>query len=160
MELQRALGFIVAVIFYLLFKAGSVAMGVWLAQAAPAFTARAVNAYQTRGKWCFFLGLVNAAVFIILAGILLNAKLEPLKLPGVVLLFALVGLVTTGYTLSYHDLGQRLRGDVSPRATLIGGLAAETAFMAPVLGQLFSIAVLFRGLGAVVSAMMGRRPAG
>lgn len=160
---EGSLGFIATVIAWLAVKAGGVAMAVWLDTAAPAFTARALHAYQARGKRCFALGVVNGAVLTLLFAVFVNAQIKPLGLVGIVILFATIAAALVGYMLAYHDLGQRLRGgrDWSAQRTLVfGGITSELAFMTPVIGQVFSIGVLFRGLGAVISAALSRRTMG
>jgi len=102
---------------------------------------------------------VNALAVLFLCAVLFGTQLEPLGLLGLALLLSLAALAMVGYSLSYHDLGRQLRDErawTPARTILLGGIAAEAAFMAPVIGQVFSIGVLFRGLGAVVSAMLWR----
>ena len=156
---EKALGLIASLLVYLVVKAGCVAMSIWLDNAAPAFTARALNAYQTRGPRCFALGVVNGTVLVFLFIVLVNAQVKLLAMIGILILLATVASAMAGYMTAYHDVGLRLRGDrdwSSTRTILFGGITAEVAFMTPVLGQVFSIGVLFRGLGAVVSAMLSR----
>ncbi len=159
MDPQKALGFIAMLLAYLAVKAGCVAMSVWLDKAAPAFTARAVNAYQGRAMRCFVLGAVNGVVLAFLFVVLVNVKVKALGVLGILVLLATVAAVMTGYMIAYRDAGQRLRGESDWSATrtiLLGGIMAELAFMAPIIGQVFSVGVLFRGLGAVISALLSR----
>ena len=156
---ERALGILAGILACSVIKAGCVAFGIWCNAAAPNFIARALATYQQRGKWSFVLGVVNAAALFLMFVILANLKIKVLGMLGVLLLAALICLALTGCSLAYHDLGQRIRGEnnwSSARTILLGGITAEAAFLAPVIGQLFSIAVLFRGLGAVVSALLRR----
>lgn len=158
MPAERALGIMAALLVLLAVKAGCVAMSVWLHQSAPAFTARAINAYRSRGLRCFVLGAANGLVLALVFAALVQVK--ALGLLALLVLFALVAAAMTGYMIAYHDMGQRLRGErdwSSARSILLGGLVTETAFMAPIVGQVFSLGVLFRGLGAVISALLSRR---
>ncbi|NUM54871.1 MAG: hypothetical protein HUU46_14590 [Candidatus Hydrogenedentes bacterium] len=156
---EKALGFMAALLGLLAVKAGCVAMSVWLDKSAPAFTARALNVYQTRGKRSFVLGVVNGLLLFFLFTALTNAQLKPLGVLGIVILLATAAAALTGYMIAYNDIGQRLRGERNWSATqtiIYGGITMEAAFMAPVIGQVFSIGVLFRGFGAVVSALLSR----
>ncbi|HRI86981.1 MAG TPA: hypothetical protein PK869_01885 [Candidatus Hydrogenedentes bacterium] len=154
---EKALGFIAFLLALLAVKSGCIAMSVLLEKLVPAFTARAVNAYKSRGS--FILGAVNGIVLAFLFVLLANSQLEALKLVGMVILLVLIAGIMTGYMIAYHDMGRRLRGDrdwSSTRTIFFGGVAAELAFMTPVLGQVLSVGVLFRGLGAVISAILSR----
>lgn len=155
---EKALGFIAVLLACCAIKAGCVAMSIWLDKAAPAFAARALHAYQARGLRSFLLGAVNGIALLILFGAMANG-MAVFKLIGLLILFTLIAAAMTGYMIAYHDIGRRLRGErdwSSTRTILIGGLTAEAAFLAPVIGQIFSIGVLFRGLGAVISALLWR----
>ena len=70
-----------------------------------------------------------------------------------------VGLLFLAYTVVYHEFGSKLleESDASSefKATLYGGLVAEAAFLAPVFGQLYSIALFARSLGAVTMVILG-----
>jgi hypothetical protein len=160
MPYQRAIVFLVVAVVYLAAKTGCVAMAIWMHAAVPDFISRALMAYNTRAKRCFALGVVNALVVVFLCAVLFGSEIEPLGLVGLALLLTLAAFSMIGYSLSYHELGRYLREERawSPARTIVlGGIAAEAAFMAPVIGQVFSVGVLFRGLGAVVSALLSRR---
>ncbi len=160
MQPEKALGFMAFLLGCLTVKAACIAMSVWLDVSAPAFTARALNAYRSRGKRCFLLGAVNGLILVFLFAVLVNTQIKVLAFIGVLVLLTLIALVLTGYMIAYHDFGARLRGErnwSAMRATVIGGTGAELAFMTPVIGQLLSIGVLFRGVGAVISALLSRR---
>lgn len=162
MQPEKALGFMAFLLGCLTVKAACIALSVWLDVSAPAFTARALNAYQTRGKRSFVLGAINGLILLFLFIVLVNTQIKPLALLGILILFMLIALVLTGYAVAYHDFGSRLRGDrdwSAMRATITGGAVAELMFLTPVVGQIFSLGVLFRGLGAVVTALLSRGPA-
>ena len=156
---EKALGFMAMLLACLSVKAGCVAMSIWLDKVAPAFTARALNAYQKRGMRSFALGAVNGIVWVFLFVVAVNAQIKPLAMVGILVLLGTVVSVLFGYMIAYHDVGQRLRGDrdwSSTRTILFGGITTELAFFAPIIGQVFSLGVLFRGLGAVISALLSR----
>lgn len=160
---EKSLGVIAALLVVLAVKAACIAMALWLETAAPAFMTRARHAYQARGKRCFVLGVINGVLLFVLFAVFVNAQIKPLGLLGVVILAGTVAAALTGYMLAYRDLGERLRGErgwSAQRTTVIGGLVAEVAFLTPVFGQIFSIGVLFRGLGATISAVLSRRTPG
>ena len=159
MQPEKALSFMAFLLGCLTVKAACIALSVWLDVAAPAFTDRALNAYQSRGKRSFVLGAINGLILLFLFIVLVNTQIKPLALLGILILFILIALVLTGYTIAYHDFGSRLRGDrdwTPMRATITGGAIAELMFLTPVLGQVLSLGVLFRGLGAVVTALLSR----
>ena len=159
MQPEKALGFMAFLLGCLTIKAACIAMSVWLNVSAPAFTARALSAYQARGKRCFILGVINGLVLVFLFIVLVNTQIKVLALLGILILLFTIALVLTGYMIAYHDFGARLRGErdwSALRATILGGVVAELAFLTPVVGQVFSLGVLFRGLGAVVTALLSR----
>ncbi|MCC6155533.1 MAG: hypothetical protein IT367_17320 [Candidatus Hydrogenedentes bacterium] len=159
MQPEKALGFMAFLLGCLTVKAACIAMSVWLDVSAPAFTDRALTAYQSRGKRSFILGAINGLILLFLFIVLVNTQIKPLALLGILILFILIALVLTGYAVAYHDFGSRLRGDrdwSAMRATILGGTVAELMFLTPVVGQIFSLGVLFRGLGAVVTALLSR----
>lgn len=159
MQPEKALGFMAFLLGCLTVKAACVAMSVWLDVSAPAFTDRALAAYQSRGKRCFVLGAMNGIILVFLFVVLVNTQVKALALVGILILLLTIALVLTGYMVAYHDFGSRLRGErdwSAMRATILGGTVAELMFLTPVVGQIFSLGVLFRGLGAVVTALLSR----
>ena len=60
----------------------------------------------------------------------------------------------------YRSIGSKLFDDFGPnrevKVTLYGGLIAEAAFFTPVLGQVCSLVLFVRGLGAVTISILGR----
>jgi len=141
-------------------KTGFVGAAIWFDRSYPALSGRMLKSYQTRSRRCFFLGFINVFGGVFLVLLLLNAG--PWALLGIALGIALIGLAVLGYGIAYHELGLRLTdSDRFPSETaciLRGGLVAETAFMAPVLGQILSLSCLFRGLGAVAMTLLSSVP--
>lgn len=154
----RSLAIIALLCTGLALKVGFVGMAVWLNLTFPNFMQRAFDAYQTRVRRCVLLGTLNFIAIIVVGLILLKTKV--LGLVGLVVLAMLMSMIVAGYAVAYRDIGMRL-GESSAsksnaRLVLLGGIAAEAAFLAPILGQVFSLAVLFRGLGAVVISVLSR----
>ena len=153
-----ALGFVC-----LLRKAGFVGMAVWFHSAHPRISEEMTGAFETRRWKCFILGLINAFGGLLLIIILL--KTEVLALIGLLLFVILLTLAVLGFGAVYQSLGLRLAppspADTRTKAIVIGGVAAESAFLVPVVGQLFALWVMFRGLGAIAIALRAarRRPA-
>lgn len=138
------------------FKVGSVAVAVWLDALWPDYVRRMNALYSQRAGRCVLSGVVNVVLGGIVSLLLLNFK--PLGLLGLLLLGCLAALWIAGCGCAYSVMGARLfpPETSSPRWKQIisGGVVVE--LLAPVLGQLFSIGVFFRGLGAAVLAMVGR----
>jgi len=163
MPLERSLGILAGLLIWIAIKIASVAMAVWLEYAMPAFMARALHAYRSQSKRSFALGVGNGIMLFILFAVFVNAKIEPLGVLGIIILAATFCAVMLGYTLEYRNFGDRLRGQrdwSAVRTILIGGLITEAAFVTPLIGQVFSLGVLFRGLGAVIGALLSGRGAG
>jgi hypothetical protein len=154
---SAALGLLALLALALAVKAGFVAAAVWFDSTFPQAARRMLTAYQERGKRCFLVGLVNAVVVLILVPILIRTEI--LALLGLLLFGCLVVFIVVGYGIGYRDWGQRLEAasDSRIRQIVLGGLVAECAFLAPILGQLLSLGMLFKGLGAVVIALLARR---
>ena len=163
--LQQGLGALGVLAFlsaWIVLKVGFVGMAVLFDAVCPEASARMVQRYQAKGKRPFFVGVLNLVVGVILALLLIAS--QALALLGLILLGALVVLIVIGYGVAYHNLGVRLVPPDMPgtraKTVLLGGILAESAFFAPVLGQLLSLGMLFRGLGAVVPVLLSGRRAG
>lgn len=158
---NRALVVVALLLVLLVTKAGSIAVAIWVDSTWPAFAARIQRAYAKRARRCVIVGFVNGMTALLIALAFLNMK--GLELLGLVLLGCLVCAAILGYGAAYFHLGRRLvtSPDLAPgwKLLLVGGLAAEAAFMAPVIGQAFSVGVFFRGIGAVLRACISREPA-
>lgn len=152
---------ILLVLVLLLAKAGCVAMSLWLYARSPEFGVRALSRYENHGRRCVIVGFVNGFVGLILA--VLMVKSQVLALPGLLLLLLLGYAGVYAYGVVYRHLGLRLRnaservGHVTPRVHCQGGLAAEAAFCVPILGQILALFALFKGLGAVILALLSSR---
>lgn len=152
---------ILVVLVLLLTKAGCVAMSLWVYARTPELGQRILARYANQGRRCTVVGLVNGFVGLILALLMLKSKI--LALPGLLLLLLLGYAGVYAYGVVYRHLGLRLSGapelagHVSPRTHCLGGLAAEAAFCVPILGQILALLALFKGLGAVILAVLSSR---
>ncbi len=155
-RIANALGLIGMLLFLIAIKAGTVGAATWLHATYPE-TARRVQRVYTERPWrCYIAGMLNAILGGLLAAGLLN--LPPLALLGLALAGLLVTGAILGYAPYYAQLGERLtEGGKDPLSSLLwGALAAEALFMAPVLGQVLSLATAVRGLGAWVLVIILR----
>ncbi len=168
-ELQETIGLgsasvavLAGLLVLLAIKVGFVGMAAWFTRSFPAVTARALEQYKTRGERSFLWGLSVLFVTVLIILALLSSK--TLGFLGILLAVCLLGFVAAGYTTAYLNLGQRLTEGSEPgshtRTILLGGIAAEAAFLMPLLGQLLSLGMLCRGLGAVISALPQSRQNG
>jgi hypothetical protein len=104
----------------------------------------------------------GAAIFFLLpiAAVLLLVVVVAIPL-GVFLLLALALLYTLGYVAGAHVLGRRLVNPPGSRfvAFLVGWLILRGIGLIPFLGGLVWVLASIAGLGALVIAARGSRPA-
>ncbi len=157
-QMTRSIGLLALAVLVLAVKAGFVAMALWYATTCPRSADRMLQFYQTQGRRCIVLGIVNLVVVLILISVLVATHI--LGILGILLFIALLAFVVAGYGAAYRSLGVRIRPESDAvQAVLRGGIAAECAFLMPVLGQLLSLGMLLRGLGAaVLTALSARKP--
>ncbi|MBI5092705.1 MAG: hypothetical protein HZB26_09730 [Candidatus Hydrogenedentes bacterium] len=158
MELHKALGLAALLILVLVAKIGCIGFGLWYEATYPGARDRMLAVYQTRRRKCLIVGAVNAIVGALLIVFLVATKV--LGLVGILLAGTLIAFVVIGYGVGYRDLGARLASPAPEtpwRTTLLGGLVAEAAFLAPIAGQVLALIMLFRGLGAVIITLMARK---
>ncbi len=140
-------------------KAGFIGMAVWFHVAFPRAAGRTLQMYQTRGAKCFWVGMINTVVGLFLALSMIASG--ALALIGLLLIAALLVLASMGYAAAYQSLGLRAAPSTvsqsQTRTVLWGGIVAELAFLVPVLGQILSLGVLFRGVGAAVLVLIAWR---
>lgn len=144
-------------------KIGFVGMSILIQHAMPVFIERASEHYRKKPRrWVLFLGLVNGIAIPFISILLIGTNV--LALPGILLLLVYLWLALLSYTVVYREIGLNLFEDLGLnrdlKLTLYGGMIAEAAFLTPVLGQLYSIALFIRSLGAVTLAILGRRREG
>jgi len=161
--LAMALLILALFICLVLVKGAFVAGGMWFGLMFPRLTSGALELYQERGKKCFFLGLLYVFLGILISVLLMVT--QALAVFGFALLVFLGVLAVGGYGVAYRSAGRRLLGREAVaegpenKACLLGGLMAELTFTLPILGQILSVGVLFRGVGAVGLAMLAQRRA-
>ncbi len=141
-------------------KIGFVGMSILIQHAMPEFIERASEHYRKKPRrWVLFLGLLNGVAIPFISILLIGTNV--LALPGILLLLVYLWLALLSYTVVYREIGLNLFEDLGLnrdlKLTLYGGMLAEAAFLAPVLGQLYSIALFIRSLGAVTLAILGRK---
>lgn len=162
MEPTAPLAVVALLLAWLAVKIGFVGAAVWLSVARPELLAHIQQVYRDQGGRCYLFGIVNGLLLTLIVLVLLSAKI--LALLGILILAALLGAIVAGYAAGYANLGQRVYGlDASQNSVqtmLVGGAIAEAAFFTPIVGQVLSILMLFRGLGAVALTLLARRRAG
>lgn len=141
-------------------KVGFVGMSILIQHAMPGFIERASEHYRKKPRrWVVVLGIVNGVAIPFISILLISTGV--LSLPGFLLLLVYLWLALLGYTVVYRDIGSKLFEDLGAnrelKVTLYGGMLAEAAFLVPVLGQLYSIGLFVRSLGAVTLTILGRR---
>jgi hypothetical protein len=143
-------------------KIGFIGMAILIQHAKADFIERASDHYRKKpNRLMFLLGLANGIIIPFIGLLLMNTQI--LGLVGVILILFYLWLALLSYTVVYKDLGSRLfdefEGNRELKTTLYGGAVAEAAFFVPVLGQLYSILLFVRSLGAVTLAFLTRKSA-
>ena len=160
MEPSGILALILWIWAFLAIKAGFIGMALLIQNARPEFIARVQEQYRRKPrKAANLVGLLNAVAQPFIGLLLVSTGiLFPL---GVAVLMFYLWLALLGFTVVYREIGERLFDELGTnadlKATLYGGLIAEAAFFTPVLGQLFSIGLFIKSLGAVTLTIFGRR---
>ena len=161
MQPTAPLAVVALLLVWLVAKAGFIGASAWLAISHPELLAQTQQVYRNQRGRCYLFGVINGGLTILIILVLLSN--EVLALLGIILIASLLGALVVAYATGYADLGQSLRRPgvehTLLRNVIDGGVIAETAFFTPVVGQILSILMLFRGLGAVVIAMLARRRA-
>ena len=163
---MEPVGILVIMLCLLLFfviKLSFIGMAILIQHARPDFIKRAHEQYTKTKKGTrlliIVLGLLNGVAIPFIALLLIST--EVLALPGLLVLLVYLWMALLSYTVIYRSIGLKVLEDTDSnsefRITLIGGLIAEAAFFTPVLGQLYSIALFIRSLGAIVLTVMKRR---
>jgi hypothetical protein len=157
-------GGILAILFWLtmlvMIKTGFIGMAILIQHNIPEFVERASVHYRPKRRWWVpVLGFANALLTPLIAIILMSTGI--LAIPGIVLLLVYLGFALVAYTVAYREAGAKLFDDLGTNAevkrTLYGGLILEAAFFTPFLGQLYSILLFIRSLGAVTIALLSRK---
>ena len=159
MQPTAPLALIAAILLWAVIKVGFVACAVWLTVARPDTLANLQRTYTQQAGRCYLFGVVNGVLLIFIGLALLSTKV--LGLLGLLVFAALFTAIVAGYAAGYATLGHRIPLTHEPRSqiriVMFGGLLAECAFFTPILGQLMSLLMLFRGLGAVTITLLAHR---
>lgn len=148
------LGLIALLFAWTLIKVGYIGAALLASLTWPRATERMLEIYRARPRKCFFIGMVNGVGIPIVSVLLVSTKV--LALPGLFVLSVFIALTVVAYGIVYRDYGSRYEYPDTVRHTVAGGLAVESAFYLPVVGQVLSLGFLFRGLGALILTLIKR----
>ena len=157
MQAEQAIGAIALIVVLVALKAGTIGMAMWLHATYADRMGRIGELYRARATECFIVGLINTVVLFFIGLLLIGTKV--LSLLGLMVWGVVIVMAVFGYSAAYRHVGERVFGPstTAARTVLLGGITAEAAFLAPLIGQLFSIGVLLRGIGAVVLTVLSRK---
>lgn len=149
----------VAIVFLVLtLKAAVIAMSLSFYCGKPQFCRRVHQNYTERPWRSGIVGLANSLVAIFFILILLN--MQALALVGIGMATALCAIHLAGRTAHYRVTAERLSDDIGAApgagALLRGAIAAELAFLVPIIGQLLFFGVTMRCAGACILAMLSQ----
>ena len=155
----EGLGWVGRYVWWFGYTISTLVLGLVLLLFAPGLDAPLTEVFRRRMGGSFGFG---AAIFFLLpiAAVLLLVVVVTIPL-GLFLLLALALLYTLGYVAGAHVLGRQLMKPPSSRflAFLIGWLILRGIGLIPVLGGLVWVVASIAGLGAIVLAARGSRPA-
>ena len=156
----EGLGWVGRYVWWFGYTISTLVLGLVLLLFAPGLDASLTDVFRRRMGGSFGFG---AAIFFLLpiAAVLLLVVVVTIPL-GLFLLLALALLYTLGYVAGAHVLGRQLVKPPSSRflAFLIGWMILRGIGLIPVLGGLAWVLASIAGLGAIVLAVRGSRPAG
>jgi hypothetical protein len=155
----EGLGWVGRYVWWFGYTISTLILGLVLLLFLPGVDAPLADAFRRRMGASFGLG---AAIFFLLpiAAVLLLVVVVAIPL-GVFLLLALALLYTLGYVAGAHVLGRRLVNPPGSRfvAFLVGWLILRGIGLIPFLGGLVWVLASIAGLGALVIAARGSKPA-
>ncbi len=155
----EGLGWIGRYVWWFAYTISTLVLGLVLLLFAPVLDPSLTDVFRRRTGGSFGFG---AAIFFLLpiAAVLLLVAVVTIPL-GLFLLLALGLLYTLGYVAGAHVLGRWLVKPPSSRflAFLIGWMILRGIGLIPVLGGLVWVLASIAGLGAIVLAARGSRPA-
>lgn len=159
MEPAGILGILLWIAIFVVVKIGFVGMAILIQHSKALFVERASHRYESISKLqTIILGLVNGVGIPFVAILLIST--EVLAIFGLALLVFYIWLALLSYTVVYRSIGVKLFGEFNNhsdlKTTLIGGVIAESAFFAPIVGQLYSLWLFMRGLSSVILAILVR----
>jgi len=156
----EGLGWVGRYVWWFGYTISTLVLGLVLLLFAPGLDPSLTDVFRRRMGGSFGFG---AAIFFLLpiAAVLLLVVVVTIPL-GLFLLLALALLYTLGYVAGAHVLGRQLVKPPSSRflAFLIGWMILRGIGLIPVLGGLVWVLASIAGLGAIVLAARGSRPAG
>jgi hypothetical protein len=156
----EGLGWVGRYVWWFGYTISTLVLGLVLLLFAPGLDPSLTDVFRRRMGGSFGFG---AAIFFLLpiAAVLLLVVVVTIPL-GLFLLLALALLYTLGYVAGAHVLGRQLVKPPSSRflAFLIGWMILRGIGLIPVLGGLAWVLASIAGLGAIVLAARGSRPAG
>jgi hypothetical protein len=155
----EGLGWVARYVWWFGYTISTLILGLVLLMFLPGVDASLADAFRRRMGASFGFG---AAIFFLLpiAAVLLLVVVVAIPL-GVFLLLALALLYTLGYVAGAHVLGRRLVNPPGSRfvAFLVGWLILRGIGLIPFLGGLVWVLASIAGLGALVIAARGSKPA-
>ena len=155
----EGLGWVARYVWWFGYTISTLILGLVLLMFLPGVDAPLADAFRRRMGASFGIG---AAIFFLLpiAAVLLLVVVVAIPL-GVFLLLALALLYTLGYVAGAHVLGRRLVNPPGSRfvAFLVGWLILRGIGLIPFLGGLVWVLASIAGLGALVIAARGSKPA-
>jgi hypothetical protein len=155
----EGLGWVARYVWWFGYTISTLILGLVLLMFLPGVDAPLADAFRRRIGASFGFG---AAIFFLLpiAAVLLLVVVVAIPL-GVFLLLALALLYTLGYVAGAHALGRRLVNPPGSRfvAFLVGWLILRGIGLIPFLGGLVWVLASIAGLGALVIAARGSKPA-
>jgi hypothetical protein len=155
----EGLGWVGRYVWWFGYTISTLILGLVLLLFLPGVDAPLADAFRRRMGASFGFG---AAIFFLLpiAAVLLLVVVVAIPL-GVFLLLALALLYTLGYVAGAHVLGRRLVNPPGSRfvAFLVGWLILRGIGLIPFLGGLVWVLASIAGLGALVIAARGSKPA-
>ena len=156
----EGLGWVGRYVWWFGYTISTLVLGLLLLLFAPGLDPSLTDVFRRRMGGSFGFG---AAIFFLLpiAAVLLLVVVVTIPL-GLFLLLALALLYTLGYVAGAHVLGRQLVKPPSSRflSFLIGWMILRGIGLIPVLGGLAWVLASIAGLGAIVLAARGSRPAG
>lgn len=160
MEPTGILTVILWLCLYVFMKIAFIGMAILIQHAMPDFIGRASERYEKKpGRLMVVLGFMNGVAIPFISILLISTQV--LALPGLLLLAFYLCLALLGYTVVYRNIGSKIFEEFDSnrefKVTLYGGMVAEAAFFTPVLGQVYSLLLFVRSLGAITMVLLSRK---
>ncbi len=154
MDPNAPLAVIAFLLAWTLIKIGYIGAALLASFTWPNATERMLQLYRERPRKCFLIGMLNGIGIPVVSVLLVSTKV--LALPGLFVFAVFIALTVIAYGVVYRDFGSRFEYSDALRCAIAGGVTVESAFFLPIVGQVFSLGFLFRGLGALVLSLMKR----